>query len=764
MARMSKPPQHDVDESRIEVTGPKTWAAGLPGVAVSLKRGVEQMGLGRTVTTLRLLNQREGFDCPGCAWPEPQGHRKLAEFCENGAKAVAEEATRRRVGPEFFAAHPVAELAGKTDFWLGQQGRLTEPVVLRAGGTHYEPISWADAFALVASRLNGLADPDEAVFYTSGRTSNEAAFLYQLFVRSFGTNNLPDCSNMCHESSGAALAETTGIGKGSVSIDDFARADLIVVVGQNPGTNHPRMLSALEDAKKAGAKVVAVNPLPEAGLLRFKNPQNVRGVVGAGTRLADEFLQIRLGGDQALFQAVGNLLLNWDAVDREFVEGFTDGFAEYAAHVRELDWDAVDLATGLPRAQVELLARVLADSQRTIFCWAMGLTQHKHAVATIKEIANVALLRGMIGKPGAGLCPVRGHSNVQGDRTMGIWEKMPEKFLAALEAEFGVPVPREHGFDTVDSIRAMRDGRAKVFFAVGGNFVAATPDTEVTERAMRSCDLTVHVSTKLNRSHVVHGREALILPTLGRTESDLQHTGEQFVTVEDSMSVVHRSRGRLEPASESLLSEVSIVCRLARAVLGAEHPVPWEEFEKDYDLIRDRIARVVPGCADYNARVRQPDGFVLPHAPRDAREFTGTRSGKAHFTASELTVLRVPAGRLLLQTMRSHDQYNTTIYGLDDRYRGVKDGRRVVFVSPADLDELALADGDFVDLVSEWPEDPTGVFERRAERFRVVAYPTAKGCAAAYFPEANPLVPLDSTAEKSGTPTSKSIVVRLEKL
>ncbi|XVV05312.1 FdhF/YdeP family oxidoreductase [Actinosynnema sp. CA-248983] len=764
MSPMSKPPQQDIDEARLEVTGPKTWAAGLPGVAVSLKRGVEQMGVGRTVTTLRLLNQREGFDCPGCAWPEPQGHRKLAEFCENGAKAVAEEATRRRVGPEFFAAHPVAELAEKTDYWLGQQGRLTEPVVLRHSSTHYEPISWADAFELIATRLNGLAGPDEAVFYTSGRTSNEAAFLYQLFVRSFGTNNLPDCSNMCHESSGAALSETTGIGKGSVSIDDFARADLIVVVGQNPGTNHPRMLSALEDAKKAGAKVVAVNPLPEAGLLRFKNPQNVRGVVGAGTPLADEFLQIRLGGDQALFQAVGNLLLSWDAVDRSFVDGCTDGFEAYAAHVRDLDWDAVDVATGLPRAQVELLARMLASSERTIFCWAMGLTQHKHAVATIKEIANVALLRGMIGKPGAGLCPVRGHSNVQGDRTMGIWEKMPEKFLSALETEFNIEVPRKHGFDTVDSIRAMRDGRAKVFFAVGGNFVAATPDTAVTERAMRSCDLTVHVSTKLNRSHVVHGREALILPTLGRTESDLQHTGEQFVTVEDSMSVVHRSRGRLEPASEFLLSEVSIVCRLARAVLGAGHPVPWEEFEKDYDLVRDRIARVVPGCADYNARVRQPDGFVLPHAPRDAREFTGTRSGKAHFTASELTVLRVPAGRLLLQTMRSHDQYNTTIYGLDDRYRGVKDGRRVVFVSPADLDELALADGDFVDVVSEWPEDPTGVFERRAERFRVVAYSTAKGCAAAYFPEANPLVPLDSTAEKSGTPTSKSIVVRLEKL
>ncbi|MEU5690439.1 FdhF/YdeP family oxidoreductase [Actinosynnema sp. NPDC020468] len=759
-----KAPEQDIDEGALDVGTPKRWAAGIPGVAVSLKRGVEQMGVTRTATTLRLLNQREGFDCPGCAWPEPQGHRKLAEFCENGAKAVAEEATRRRVGPEFFAAHPVAELAEKTDYWLGQQGRLTHPMVLRDGGTHYEPIEWAEAFGLVASRLTALASPDEAVFYTSGRTSNEAAFLYQLLVRSFGTNNLPDCSNMCHESSGAALSETTGIGKGSVSIADFDRADLIVVVGQNPGTNHPRMLSALESAKKNGAKIVAVNPMPEAGLLRFKNPQNVRGLIGAGTQLADEFLQIRLGGDQALFAAAGNLLLSWEAVDTRFVAESTDGFADYAEQVRRLDWDDVDTATGLPREQVENFARMLADSERTIFCWAMGLTQHKHSVPTIREIANVALLRGMIGKPGAGLCPVRGHSNVQGDRTMGIWEKMPEKFMAALETEFGIEVPREHGMDTVASIRAMRDGAAKVFFAVGGNFVSATPDTPVTERAMRSLDLTVHVSTKLNRSHVVHGRTALILPTLGRTESDLQHSGEQFVTVEDSMSVVHRSRGRLAPASDVLLSEISIVCRLARAVLGAAHPVPWEEFEKDYDLIRDRISRVVPGCDDYNERVRRPDGFVLPHAPRDAREFTGTRTGKAHFAAHDLTVLRVPPGRLLLQTLRSHDQYNTTIYGLDDRYRGVKDGRRVVFVSPSDLDDLDLLDGQHVDLVSEWPDDPTGVTERRAERFRVVSYPTARGCAAAYFPEANPLVPLDSTADISGTPTSKSIVVRLERL
>ncbi|MGQ0839869.1 FdhF/YdeP family oxidoreductase [Actinokineospora sp.] len=765
---VSKPPDRDVAEDELSVTTPKQWAAGIPGVVVSLRRGVEQMGVGRTARTLRLLNQREGFDCPGCAWPEPQGHRKLAEFCENGAKAVAEEATKRRVGPEFFAAHPIAELAERTDYWLGQQGRITHPVVLAPGATHYAPISWADAFDLVATELRALSTPDEALFYTSGRTSNEAAFLYQLLVRGFGTNNLPDCSNMCHESSGAALAQTTGIGKGSVSLADLTLADLIVVVGQNPGTNHPRMLSALEEAKGAGAKIIAVNPLPEAGLLRFKNPQNVRGLVGKGTALADEFCQIRLGGDQALFQAIGHLLLRWEAqapgtvVDQDFVDTRTEGFADYAESVRDLDWDAVLTATGLDRAEIEQVARMFADSERTIVCWAMGLTQHKHSVPTIREIANVALLRGMIGKPGAGLCPVRGHSNVQGDRTMGIWEKMPEKFLAALETEFGIAVPRKHGHDTVAAIRAMRDGQAKVFFAVGGNFASASPDTEVTEAALRSCALTVQVSTKLNRSHVVHGRTALILPTRGRTERDTQAGGDQFVTVEDSMSVVHRSRGRLDPASEHLVSEVGIVCGLAQALFGPDHPVPWADFARDYDLIRERIARVVPGCADYNEKVRRPDGFVLPHAPRDAREFSGTRNGKANFTANPLTVPRVPPGRLLLQTLRSHDQYNTTIYGLDDRYRGVKDGRRVVFVSPDDIAELGLADGQIVDLVSEWPEDPTGRHERRAERFRVISYPTARGCAAAYFPEANSLVPLDSTAETSNTPTSKSIVVRLE--
>ncbi|MEU4251154.1 FdhF/YdeP family oxidoreductase [Amycolatopsis sp. NPDC026612] len=761
-------PAQDVDETRLEVGKPKGWAAGIPGVAVSLARSVEQMGTGRTIKALRLLNQREGFDCPGCAWPEPREvdgeKRKLAEFCENGAKAVAEEATKRRVDREFFAKHPIGDLETKTDYWLGQQGRITEPFVLREGATHYEPISWDDAFELVAGELKALTDPDEAIFYTSGRTSNEAAFLYQLLVRSFGTNNLPDCSNMCHESSGAALAATTGIGKGSVSLADIHRADLIVVVGQNPGTNHPRMLSALEEAKGNGAKIIAVNPLPEAGLMRFKNPQNVRGVVGKGTPLADEFAQIRLGGDLALFQAVGHLLLAWDAeapgaiVDRDFVDRVTEGFDGYAKHLQEVDWPEIERATGLPRAQIERVARMIASSERTIYCWAMGLTQHKHAVPTISEIANLALMRGMIGKPGAGLCPVRGHSNVQGDRTMGIWEKMPQSFMDALAAEFGIEVPREHGFDTVDAIRAMRDGRGKVFFAVGGNFASATPDSALTEKALRSCSLTVHVSTKLNRSHVVHGRTALVLPTLGRTERDVQAGGEQFVTVEDSMSQVHTSRGRLKPASEHLLSEVAIVCRLAEKLFGAGHAVPWRTFETDYDLIRDRISRVVPGCQDYNRRVREPDGFVLPHAPRDSREFTGTANGKGNFTVSELEYPKVPEGRLLLQTMRSHDQYNTTIYGLSDRYRGIENARRVVLVNPDDIAALGLADGAVVDLVSEWRDDP----DRRAPAFRVIAYPTARGCAAAYFPEANALVPLDSVADKSNTPVSKAIVVRLE--
>ncbi|URM94406.1 FdhF/YdeP family oxidoreductase [Actinomadura madurae] len=753
-----KAPAGDFDDSGLEVSRPKAWAAGVPGVTAALRQSYEQMGVRRTALTLLRVNQKQGFDCPGCAWPEGD-HRHVAEFCENGAKAVAEEATTRRITREFFAAHTVGELAGRSDHWLGQQGRLTEPMVKRAGSEHYEPVSWDEAFRLLAAELTALESPDEAVFYTSGRTSNEAAFAYQLFARAFGTNNLPDCSNMCHESSGSALSETLGIGKGSVLLDDLYRADLIFVVGQNPGTNHPRMLSALERAKKEGARIIAVNPLPEAGLMRFKNPQRPSGVTGQGTVLADRFLQIRLNGDLALFQALNRMLLESDApdaVDHGFLDAHAHGLDAFREHVLGLDWDDVLEATGLTRGEIAATLGDVLGAKRIIVCWAMGLTQHRNSVPTIREIVNFLLLRGNIGRPGAGVCPVRGHSNVQGDRTMGIWEKPKPAFLDALAAEFGFEPPREHGVDTVDAIRAMRDGRAKVFLGMGGNFVRATPDSAVTEAALRSCRLTAQVSTKLNRSHAVAGEVALILPTLGRTERDEQGSGTQFVSVEDSMGMVHASRGRLAPASDRLLSEVSIVCRLAQAVLPGSG-IGWDAMERDYDVIRDHVSRVVPGFEDYNARIREAGGFTLPHAPRDERRFP-TATGKANLTVNELEVLRVPEGRLLLQTVRSHDQYNTTIYGLDDRYRGVKAGRRVVFVNPADLSGLGLADGALVDLVSEWSDGT----ERRAPAFRAVAYPTAPGCAAAYFPETNVLVPLDSTAEVSNTPTSKSVVIRLE--
>lgn len=764
-------PDRDIDasfdEHAVASTGAEHEAAGVKAVMVSLQRAVEQMGLVRTAAALSRLNQRHGFDCPGCAWPEEHGGRKLAEFCENGVKAVAEEATKRRVTADFFARHSVDELADQPEYWLSQQGRLTQPMMLARGDTHYRPVEWDDAYRVIVEHLNALDSPDQALFYTSGRTSNEAAFLYQLMVRSFGTNNLPDCSNMCHESSGTALNESIGIGKGSVTVEDVAHAGCILIAGQNPGTNHPRMLSVLEKAKANGAKIIAVNPLPEAGLMRFKDPQKVNGVVGHGVPIADEFVQIRIGGDMALFAGLGRLLLEAEdlapgtVLDRDFIAGHCAGFDDYESRTRAVDLATVAEATGIDRAQLDRVAQMLASSTRTVFCWAMGLTQQRHAVATIGEATNLLLMRGMIGKPGAGVCPVRGHSNVQGDRTMGIWEKMPEKFLTALDARFGITSPRKHGHDTVDAIRAMRDGEAKVFIGMGGNFAAATPDTPVTEAALRKCALTVQVSTKLNRSHLAHGRTALILPTLGRTDKDIRAGGKQLVSVEDSMSMVHLSRGSLTPPSEHLRSEPAIVCELARAVLGPDHPVPWESFAADYDQIRDAIADVVPGCADYNTRVRQPDGFQLPHPPRDSREFP-TVTGKANFAVYPIEWVPVPEGRLVLQTLRSHDQYNTTIYGLDDRYRGVKGGRRVVFVNPADIESLGLADGTRVDLVSEFTDAAGNLEERRAKDFLVVPYSTPVGNAAAYYPETNPLVPLDHTAAKSNTPVSKAIVIRLE--
>ena len=750
-------------EPKLRVGEPEDHAAGVRAVTYSMELALSQMGPLRTARTLLRLNQFHGFDCPGCAWPEPH-HTHVAEFCENGAKAVAEEATTARADPAVFARHAVADLAAHDDRWLGRAGRITEPMLLDEGADHYRAVSWDEALGTVAAELNALDDPDRAIFYTSGRTSNEAAYAYQLLVRAFGTNNLPDCSNMCHESSGSALSETIGVGKGSVTLDDVHHADLILVVGQNPGTNHPRMLSALEQAKGNGAQIVAVNPLREAGLLRFKNPQTVSGTLGHGIDLADRYLQVRLNGDLALFKALGRGLLDREdahpgtVLDRAFIGAHCDGFEELEADLRALDPALVAEATGLDQAEIDEVCDMAARSERTIVCWAMGLTQHHNSVQTIREVVNFLLLRGNIGRPGAGVCPVRGHSNVQGDRTMGIWEKPQAAFLDALEREFGFEPPRDHGHDVVEAIRAMRDGRADVFFAMGGNFLAATPDTEVTAAALRSLRLTVQVSTKLNRSHLVTGARALILPALGRTERDEQRSGRQRVTVEDSMSMVHASRGRLEPAGPMLRSEVSIVCGLGRRLESpSARRIDWDALEGDYRVIRGCIERTVVGFEDFEARIDQPGGFALPHPPRDSRTFP-TASGKARFTINELELIRPAPGRLILQTLRSHDQYNTTIYNLNDRYRGIKAGRRVVMVHADDLAALGYVNGEIVDIVSEWHGE-----ERRAERFRLVAYPTARGCAAAYYPETNPLVPLDSTARTSNTPTSKSVVVRFER-
>lgn len=721
---------------------------------------LREMGVVRGARTLLQVNQPDGIDCPGCAWPEPDSGRSHFEFCEEGAKHVADEATTKRVTPEFFAKWSVKELADQTDLWLNQQGRLTHPMILREGAQHYEPIDWPDAFALIANELNALASPDEAIFYTSGRTSNEAAFLYQLFVRQFGTNNLPDCSNMCHESSGTGMKEALGFGKGTVTLEDFTLCDSIFVIGQNPGTNHPRMLSTLLAAKRRGCKIVHINPLPEAGMTRFKHPQEVWNWLGSGTKLADLFLQVRINGDVALLKGIMKEVLDVEdrqpgqVLDHDFITQYTTGFEEFRQALRGVQLDDIVEQSGITKEKIAEAARVFLESERVIFCWAMGLTQHKNAVGNIQEIVNLMMLRGQMGKPGAGLCPVRGHSNVQGDRTMGIWEQPTTQFLDSLGKEFSFSPPRHHGLDTVHAIRAMDDASAKVFFALGGNFLSATPDTEFTAEALRRCRLTAHVSTKLNRAHLITGQKALILPCLGRTEIDQQATGPQFVTTENSMAVVEEWQGRLEPASEHLLSEPAIVAGLAKATLGARSTVDWDALIGDYDRIREHIEHVIPDFDNYNTRVRQPGGFYLPNPIRE-RKFI-TRDGKAHFTVHPLPQINLQPDQFLMMTMRSHDQFNTTIYGLDDRYRGIHNGRRVVFLNPEDIRSSELKDGQLVDLVSHFDGE-----ERIARQFAVVPYSIPRRCAATYFPEANVLVPLGHFADKSHTPASKSVVISI---
>jgi molybdopterin-dependent oxidoreductase alpha subunit len=747
----------------IKVTAPKKNSAGIPGLVTALKHVSNYMHPGEAVKTMFRLNQKGGIDCPGCAWPDPDDERSgLGEYCENGVKAISEEATRKRITADFFARYTVAEISTWSDFEIGKKGRLTEPMVLHEGEEHYQPISWEDAFEMIAEELNALDTPDEAVFYTSGRTSNEAAFLYQLFVREFGTNNLPDCSNMCHESSGAALGETVGIGKGSVTLSDLHEAEAIIIMGQNPGTNHPRMLSALEKCKENGGQIITVNPLPEAGLLKFTNPQRPLKVLTGGTSLTDLFLQVRVNGDVALLKAL--MLLLWEeeqkypgkVFDYDFIREKTSGYEAFLEDLQKQNLAELVAASGVPEHLLRDAVDRIRFKKKIIICWAMGLTQHENGVENIREVVNLLLLKGAIGIPGAGTCPVRGHSNVQGDRTVGIWEAPKPAFLDKLQEVFGFEPPRKHGFAVIDAIKAMYEGKAKVFFAMGGNFLSATPDTEYTAKALRNCNLTVHVSTKLNRSHLVHGKSALILPCLGRTDKDVQSSGTQFVTVENSMGVVQTSQGILTPCSNKLLSEPRIVAGLAKATLGSRSKVNWSELVADYDRIRDKIEAVIPGFEQFNERVRKPGGFYLPNGARN-QQFN-TSDGKAHFTVNSVPEGMEKVDRYVMFTVRSHDQYNTTIYGLDDRYRGIKNERRVVLMNEEDMERDGLKKQDVVHLIGDYKGT-----RREAKNFLVVPFSIPRGCVATYFPEANVLVPVDQFAKVSKTPASKSVVIRIEK-
>jgi molybdopterin-dependent oxidoreductase alpha subunit len=747
----------------LKIGAPKKNAVGIPAIASSIQHAFKWMNPMDAVRTMFKLNQKGGFDCPGCAWPDPDDDRSaIGEYCENGVKAIAEEATNKRLTPDFFKQFSVQELSKWSDYDIGKSGRLTEPMVLKAGSSHYEPISWSAANALIANELNALNSPDEAIFYTSGRASNEAAFMYQLFIREYGTNNMPDCSNMCHESSGKGLGATVGLGKGSVTLEDIYASELVIVMGQNPGTNHPRMLSALEKCKENGGVIVAINPLPEAGLLHYTNPQKVSKILRGGIKLADLFLQVKINGDVALLKAIMYLMLEAENVqpntvfDHAFINEHTVGIDDFLKDLAQQDFPELVKRSGVPEALIREAAQLCINKKKIIICWAMGLTQHKNAVGNVQEIVNLLLLRGSIGKTGAGTCPVRGHSNVQGDRTMGIWEKPQPAFLDKIKEVVGFEPPRKDGYDVVSAIRAMYDRKAHVFFALGGNFLSATPDTEFTAEALRRSSLTVHVSTKLNRSHLIHGKTALILPCLGRTEIDTQASGAQFVTCENSMGVVQTSTGILTPCSPNLKSETAIVCDLAVATLAGKTRVNWAEMRDNYDNIRHLIESIIPGFDDFNTRVREAGGFYLPNGPRE-RKFT-TADKKAHFTINPAPKWTLKDGEYLMMTIRTHDQFNTTIYGLDDRYRGVYNERRVVLMNEKDMAAANLKVNDVVDLYSHF----NGVM-RESKRYIIVPYDIPQGDVATYFPEANALIPIDSFADKSLTPTSKSVVITMKK-
>ena len=769
MASTPQDPEQDADFERTvrPYDGPAGGWGALRAVAGAV-RG--QMGLGRSVEALHRVNQPIGFDCPGCAWPDPR-HTSSFEFCENGAKAVTWEATSKRTTPAFFAQHTLSELWDWSDYRLEDEGRLTHPMAYDAAQDRYVPIAWDEAAARIGAALRALPDPAMAEFYTSGRASNEAAFLYQLFVREYGCNNFPDCSNMCHEATSVGLPESIGVGKGTVSLEDFEHADAVFCIGHNPGTNHPRMLATLREVSLRGKPIVVFNPLPERGLERFVSPQDpAEMLTGHAVRIASTYYKPRIGGDLAVLKGMMKTLLAMDAdalagggegiLDRGFIDGHTGGFDALRADLDATGWDAIERHAGLPRADIEAAARIYAQAERVIVCYGMGITQHRHGTQNVQQIANLLLMRGNIGKRGAGICPLRGHSNVQGDRTVGITEKPGAALIDGIRRTYGFEPPAAHGHDAVAAVRAIAQGRSRALVCLGGNLAVAMPDPQATFPAMRGLDLVVHIATKLNRSHLIPAKQAFLLPCLGRTERDEQAGGLQMVTVEDSMSMVHASQGRLKPASEHLRSEPAIVALIARATLP-ESKVDWDGLVADYDRIRDGIEAVFPGFDDYNARVRRPGGFWLENAA--TRRRWNTPDGRARFLVApgleEDPAIRAGAGLLLMTTVRSHDQYNTTIYGLDDRYRGIKGRRDVVFAHPDDLAERGLREGDFIDVEAAAPDGaPNG---RAVRGFVAVAFGIARGSLAMYYPEGNGLLALDDHDPRSGTPGYKSIPVRL---
>ncbi|SFS64860.1 FdhF/YdeP family oxidoreductase [Lutibacter maritimus] len=742
----------------LKIGNPPKSVAGFKAITISIQQILQRMPFLKALKVLNKLNQKNGTDCPGCAWPDPKHRSKLGEFCENGIKAIAEEAMEAKASPEIFAKYSIKQLQEQSDYWLGQQGRLTHPMIIRPNETHYSPISWDEANKLISKELNALENPNEAIFYTSGRTSNEAAFLYQLFVRMYGTNNLPDCSNMCHESSGAALSKTVGIGKGSVTLNDLYKAELILIFGQNPATNHPRMLVALEKAKKNGAKIVTINPLIEAGLLHFKNPQTIKGISGIGTEISDLYLQIQINEDVALLKAVliklfEKATLQPDIIDQDFIQQKTAGFDEFKKDLLSNNLQELIVRTGLSEKDIDALVDLIADHKKIITCWGMGLTQHVNAVDNIQEIVNLLLVKGSIGKEGAGTCPVRGHSNVQGDRTMGIAERPSKKLLDKISENFGFTPPKEHGYSVVDAIAAMHQKKAKVFIAMGGNFLSAAPDTHFTSAALSNCNLTVHISTKLNRSHLAHGKTGIILPSMGRTDVFEVNGKPQFITVENSMGVVHSSKGTLQPPSKFVESEPIIVANIAKATLK-NSKVDWDFLVSDYNNIRDLIGKTIAGFDNYNEKIKNPIGFELPNGAR-VGDFN-TPNKKANFTINKLRNEEKLADEFIMMTIRSHDQFNTTIYGLNDRYRGIYNGRMVVFMNAQDMLKKGLKKGNKVTLFNNYNHK-----KREVSNFTVVPYNIPKGCVATYFPEANPLVPLELIAHTSYTPSSKSVCVKI---